>query len=250
MGIDVRERIHSVTFARWGFLSTELILMYGVVLILAIGLHEYAHCKFADMAGDPTPGIYGRVTLNLFKHLDPMGSLMILFTMVSGFGIGWGKPAPMNPAKMNNPKWDFFVAVIAGPISNLLQAAVWAVMALFAVRLSYTSAVEIAAALQGQDSTATAIFFSIAVRTNLSLAIFNMIPIGPLDGHWIVKTFLPDPYDLRWERFHRYYGRYILIGLVVFCQLMRREGHSELDIIGQYMWPIVNRSANFLLGNK
>lgn len=231
-------------------MTTEILLMYGVILILAIGLHEYAHCKFADLAGDPTPGIYGRVTLNLFKHLDAVGSAMILFTMLTGFGIGWGKPAPMNPAKMNDPKWDFFVAVIAGPISNLLQAAVWAVIGLLAVGSGITSHVEIVAAFTGQDSTAAAIFLVLAVRTNLALAMFNIIPIGPLDGHWLVKTFLPDPYDLRWERFHRFYGRYILIALVLFCQFMRYQNHPELDLIGHYMFPIIHYVTGFFFGIK
>lgn len=70
------------------------ILAMIIVIFFAIGLHEYAHCKFADMAGDPTPRMYGRVTLNLFKHFDPLGSIMILFTVLNGFGIGWEDPRP------------------------------------------------------------------------------------------------------------------------------------------------------------
>jgi len=106
---------------------TDYIAIF-LVIFLAIGIHEYAHAKLADMAGDPTPGIYGRVTLNLFKHFDPIGTIMIILTVLSGFGIGWGKPVPMDPRKMRNPKWDHFVAVIGGPASNFIQAMLFAVM--------------------------------------------------------------------------------------------------------------------------
>src|SRR5579872_2264830 len=107
-----------------GRLDPQMVLAQIVVIFVSIGLHEFAHCKFADMAGDPTPRYYGRVTLNLFKHFDPLGSLFILFTILGGIGIGWGKPAPMNPAKMNNPRWDWFIAVIAGPLTNVLLAVI------------------------------------------------------------------------------------------------------------------------------
>ncbi len=105
---------------------TEFIVAQLLVLFLGIGLHEYAHCKFADMAGDPTPGIQGRVTLNLFKHFEPVGTILILVSTWAGFGIGWGRPAPMDPRKMKNPRLDFFVAVAAGPVSNVMQAVVYA----------------------------------------------------------------------------------------------------------------------------
>ena len=104
--------------------STSRILASLIAIFLAIGIHEYAHCKMADMAGDPTPGIHGRVTLNLFKHFEIMGTIMILVTVLAGVGLGWGKPAPMDPRRMENPKRDFFWAVAAGPISTALREIV------------------------------------------------------------------------------------------------------------------------------
>jgi len=97
-----------------------VMLAIGIVIFLAIGLHEYAHAKVADAAGDPTPSFYGRVTLNLTKHFELMGTIMIIFTSIFGVGIGWGKPVPMNPSKMRNPRWDHFLAVLAGPLTNVL----------------------------------------------------------------------------------------------------------------------------------
>src|SRR5271165_3669319 len=96
-----------------------VILATAIILFLGIGLHEYAHCKFADMAGDPTPAYYGRVTLNLTKHFEMSGVIMMILTTMVGFGFGWGKPSPCGPNKMKNPRVDWFVSVAAGPISNV-----------------------------------------------------------------------------------------------------------------------------------
>ena len=93
-----------------------LLTMSIFVALLSIAIPEYAHCKFADMAGDPTPGIYGRVTLNPLVHLDPIGTIMIVLTSITGFGIGWGRPAPMDPRKMKDPRWDHFWSVAAGTL--------------------------------------------------------------------------------------------------------------------------------------
>src|ERR1019366_9552901 len=109
-------------------IDPQVALAQIIVLFFGIGLHEYAHCKFADLAGDPTPRYYGRVTLNLFKHFDPIGAMFILFTVLGGFGLGWGKASPMDPRKMRNPRWDWFIAVIAGPLSNVLQAVIYAMV--------------------------------------------------------------------------------------------------------------------------
>lgn len=215
------------------------------MIFLAVGLHEYAHCKFADLAGDPTPRIYGRVTLNLFRHFEITGLIMILVTAATGFGIGWGNPAPMNPAKMKNPKWDFFIAVLAGPLSNVVQAVVWAFLAALAISFGMTSHGDLVAAMNFQDASNTGRFFVIAIRTNMALALFNMIPLGPLDGHWIVKTFLPDPYDLRWERFHRFYGRYILIGLVLMSQAVPGGGFNPLNAL---VFRPAQAVTSFLIG--
>ena len=159
----------------WSFTPTlppiDFIIAFGIVIFLAIGLHEYAHCKVADMAGDPTPRSYGRVTLNLTKHFEPTGTMMIIFTMLSGFGIGWGRPAPFNPTLMRNPRWDLLASVIAGPASNILQAAVWAIM----LRIAMITAPEALGSADGQPTFLLQLF-SYGVLINLVLAFFNLIP--------------------------------------------------------------------------
>jgi Zn-dependent protease len=179
-----------------------------LVLFLGIGLHEYAHCKVADMAGDPTPRNYGRVTLNLFKHFDPMGAMMIVLTTFYGFGIGWGRPAPMDPAKMRDPRWDFFAAVLAGPVSNVLQACVYALC---------LKVMQFGGMDQGGP---VGFFFVLGVLVNLRLAFFNLIPLGPLDGHWLLGLLMPESVRYKWFQFNRTTGMYLVLGLVLLGQFL------------------------------
>ncbi len=209
----------------------ESMLATGLVIFLAIGLHEYAHCKMADLAGDPTPSYYGRVTLNLTKHFELMGTIMIIITTLTGFGIGWGKPAPMDPRKMRNPKWDFFAAVAAGPISNLLQAVVFAMI----LRVVMGAQIEV--------STFVGSLLLYGVIVNLSLCFFNLLPLGPLDGHWLFGTFLPENLRLRWILFNRQYGGFLLLGLILFGQLSGDGG-----VISKVLGPPVWKTFEFLTG--
>lgn len=206
----------------------EYIVSALVIIFLAIGIHEYAHAKLADLAGDPTPRIYGRVTLNLFKHFDPIGSLFIIITVLAGFGIGWGKPVPMDPRKMRNPRWDHFVAVIGGPISNLIQAMIFAII----LRALAQTNPEVAASAIG-------LFLRLGVTINLALFIFNLIPLGPLDGMWIVSTFLPEPARLNWVRFNLQVGTFIFLFLVLVGPFLGLG-------LGQIIFPVVSQIERFL----
>jgi Zn-dependent protease len=159
-------------------ISVERIVATAIIIFFAIGLHEYAHAKVADMAGDPTPRAQGRVTLNLTKHFELMGTLMIIFSSLSGFGIGWGKPVQVNPVKMKNMRWDHFASVIAGPLSNLAQALFFAMM----IRI-------VAVGMPGLETESFLFqFLFLGVLINISLMLFNLIPFGPLDGHWLVDA--------------------------------------------------------------
>jgi Zn-dependent protease len=201
------------------FNSPEFFVRFAeqlVIIFVAIGLHEYAHCKFADLAGDPTPRYYGRVTLNLFKHFDPVGAFMIVVTSFLGFGIGWGKPAPMNPEKMHNPRWDFFVAVIAGPLCNVAQATIYLII----LKLCIVTGVQIPQAL--------ATFLLLGSILNLMLAFFNLIPLGPLDGHWLLGLLMPEKARLAWFKFNRVYGSMLLFGIIIFGQVNGRNGGTSL----------------------
>ena len=213
-----------------GQIDFEQIGAILLVIFFAIGIHEYCHAKFADLAGDPTPRAMGRVTLNLFKHFELLGTIMILITAFAGYGIGWGKPVLMDPRNMKNPKWDHFIAVLAGPMSNLVQAAIYAVIlrllgdAIFTVPfLTY--------------------FFFFGVLINVSLFVFNLIPIGPLDGMWLFGTFLPDKARISWTRFNLSVGQFLFLALVL---IRFPDGNSPLSYV---MRPFRSTLARILIGH-
>ena len=229
------------------------LLAIGLAIFLAIGIHEYCHAKFADLAGDPTPGYFGRVTLNLTKHFELMGTIMIVITSLAGVGIGWGKPVPMDPSKMKNPKWDHFVAVAAGPASNFIQAGVFALM----IRGSLALSPEFAGALNaiinpdsmvepvstyGFGMAFFAAWFFNAVIINVALCLFNLIPIGPLDGMWLLGTFMQPETRLRWTRFNLTVGGMIFIGIILVSQM------SSVNIIGGIIGPPLVTIVKFFIG--
>jgi Zn-dependent protease len=206
-----------------------------VIILLSLAVHEYAHAKLADVAGDPTPRVYGRVTLNPIAHLDPAGTIMILLSAMSGFGIGWGKPVPVNPSRMRNPRWDHFVSVAGGPLSNLLLAAV----AALALRFYLASGVVVS----GGQLPFPILFLTLAVLINLSLCFFNLIPLGPLDGHWMLGTFMSEPTRLRWYLWNRQVGGFVLLVVVIGGQML-----PEYSILSKVLMPIVDATFRFFTG--
>lgn len=234
-----------------GHLDFDPILLISLVIVgfFAIGLHEYAHCKFADMAGDPTPGIYGRVTLNLTKHFEPLGTAMMLIAAMSGIGLGWGRPAPINPARMRNPRWDTFIAVLAGPLANVVQAIFWALLARLLVRANVISLPQILIGAsyshvgEGMSPNLLGAILFTGVWLNLSLAIFNLFPIPPLDGHWLVGyLFMNERTRDKWFLYGRRYGIYVLWGLVLIGQM-----NPDLSIF-RVTTPLLIKSTLFLFG--
>lgn len=215
-----------------GQIDPNQVIATLLVLFVGIGLHEYAHCLLADAAGDPTPRYYGRVTLNLTKHFDPFGVMMILITTFTGFGIGWGKPAPMDPRKMRNPRWDFFIAVAAGPICNFLQAIVYA--------LVFRGLIALQPGLL--DSMFLRVLLIEGIIVNLSLMVFNLIPLGPLDGHWLLGQLLPEVPRLHWYQFNARVGTIALFGLIILSQL------TGFSLLSSIILPPVSFLFRFLTG--
>jgi len=144
-------------------------------LLIAIDVHEFAHAWVANELGDPTARYQGRLSLNPLVHLDPMGTIMMLFSLFSGFGIGWGKPVPVDPRYLRKgPRVGMGMVAAAGPVSNLILAAIAAVPIRLALSLPWS----------------LLNLLAILISVNISIALFNLLPLPPLDGASILRGIL------------------------------------------------------------
>lgn len=170
-----------------------------VALIIGITVHEFSHAFMADRLGDPTPRVQGRLTLNPLAHLDPLGTLMILIAR-----FGWGKPVVFDPYNLKNPQRDTALISIAGPISNILVATIASIL----LRVLLITSI--------QNGILISIGFLLLppiIMLNIGLAVFNLIPIHPLDGFKIVQGILPTEYARQWAELEPY-GMIFLLFLV------------------------------------
>ncbi|MBI4122794.1 MAG: site-2 protease family protein [Parcubacteria group bacterium] len=175
------------------------------VLLISVVLHEVSHGAVANALGDSTAKDEGRLTLNPIPHLDPFGSvilpLLLLLVSGGGFAIGWAKPVPVNPMRLRDQKWGHAKVSIAGPASNLLIALVFGLLLRFLPLAALPSAVPY--------------FLASIVSVNLLLALFNFLPIPPLDGSHLLFSVLPD--SMRSMRaFLQQYGFFLLLIFIFF----------------------------------
>ena len=177
------------------------IIVSIAILIMSVVMHELSHGYAAEFLGDPTPRLQGRLTINPIKHLDFFGSFIIpLLTSFAGFTFGWAKPIEWNPYNVKNKRTGELIISLAGPMANILIALVFG----FILRFF------------GNDmSEAFALISSYIVMINIVLAVFNLIPIPPLDGSKILFSILPpNLYKVR-EGFERY-SIFLVLILVIF----------------------------------
>ena len=191
-------------------------LIFLAALFLAISIHEAAHAWAADRLGDPTARFSGRLTLNPFAHLDPLGTLMLFL-----FGFGWGKPVPVDYYNLRQPRRDAALISLAGPLSNLVLAIFISLVWRLGIYLSPPS---------GQILS---FFFFPLLQLNLVLGIFNLLPLSPLDGGKILTGLLPSSQSEAVESFLESYSLILLI--LLFLPLF--GGHSLLDFI---ISPLIN----------
>ena len=188
------------------FQSPVLFVIWTLALLAAITIHEFAHALIADRLGDPTPRLQGRLTLNPIAHLDPIGTLMLLIA-----GFGWGKPVVFDPYNLENPRRDAALISLAGPVSNIVLASLLSLL----YRVYPTS------------------FIVPFIVLNISLAIFNLVPVHPLDGGKIIAGVLPAKEARVWDAVLNRYGMIILLVLI----LPIFSGNSIISLV---ISPIIN----------
>ena len=185
-----------------------LILSYALLVLVALPVHEWAHALAAYKLGDETAKWNGRLTLNPFKHLDLFGTAMLVLC-----GVGYAKPVPVNPFNFRNSKKGMAITSLAGPLSNLVMAVLSTVCIRVLILLP-TSPI----------ATALVDVFYIFASINISLTVFNLLPIPPLDGSNIFGAILPDKWTYAMQR----YERYITIGLFACLLLGVLDGPLDL----------------------
>lgn len=207
--------------------------------VVAFTLHEFAHAWMATRCGDDLARRMGRLTLDPLAHLDPFGSMLFVLSSLVGFGIGYAKPVPFNPRNLGNPRRDTILIAIAGPISNLLQVPFWLAL-LYGFRVlaehngwygDYSNPT--------QPASLITTMLQEGIIVNILLAVFNMIPLPPLDGHHVLEGLGP-PYVTDFFNSIRPYSLMIVYALSYF---------GFLSIVFRPFIEFAIRLVNLGLGN-
>lgn len=176
--------------------TLDWILLSVPAIIIASTIHEFAHAYTAYRLGDPTAKMMDRLSLNPLKHIDPIGALCMVL-----FHFGWSKPVPINEDYFKKPVLGTALTALAGPVSNLLMACICGLLNLINL------------------PDPIWIFLYVFTVVNLSLAVFNLLPIAPLDGHKIVRAVLPEKARSVWEKMERYSWIFIILLLIPYSPI-------------------------------
>jgi Zn-dependent protease len=207
-------------------LDLERFLLLAPAVLLGLTVHEFAHAFIAFRRGDPTARDAGRLTLNPLKHLDLMGTLMLFIVH-----FGWAKPVPVRADRLHHPRTDMVLVSLAGPFSNLLLA----ILLGFGLRGFDAGHLQ---ELAGVESiVATILFWGVLI--NVSLFIFNLLPVPPLDGSRLIAAVVPDRYMPVWQRIERFAA----IGLFV---LLLGSFALDLGIISKVLIPPVRAVTDWI----
>ena len=179
----------------------QTLLIYIIPLLFAITLHEAAHGWVASKLGDHTARMMGRVTLDPTRYIDPIGTIaipLVLLLSSSGFIFGWAKPVPINFNALRNGKNGMIWVALAGPGANIVMAICWLFVMIIAIKMNITVLIEMG---------------RVGILVNCVLAVFNLLPIPPLDGSRVISALLPNRLAYQYNQLEQY-GLYILLGLM------------------------------------
>ncbi|SFK14712.1 site-2 protease family protein [Methylophaga sulfidovorans] len=209
------------------FSLVQKIIIWAIPVLFAITVHEVAHGWVALKLGDRTAQMLGRLTLNPFKHIDPIGTLLVpgLLLLLGGFVFGWAKPVPVSYQNLHQPKRDMAWVAAAGPAANFIMAIIWAIVAKLGLMLIHADIT------LGQPM----MFMGVAgVLINTMLMMLNLLPIPPLDGSRVLSSWLPGPMAYKFSRIEPY-GFFILLALLYF------------GILNLILWPLVSAMLGLLV---
>lgn len=226
----------------------QTISISAIPILFAIILHEVAHGWVADKRGDPTAKRMGRLTLNPLAHIDMVGTIIVPILLIisrAGFVFGWAKPVPVNFSNLKRPKEDMILVAAAGPVTNLLLAAACGflfrlVLSLNPQLLAFMHGRGLPPGSGGENTFLIPVLLMLmaGVKWNILLAIFNMIPIPPLDGGRVMVGLLPDRQSAMWSSLEPF-GIFIVIFLVFL---------DPLGFWSQIIFPIMMELSTWILG--
>ena len=192
------------------------LLLFIPTILISLTVHEYCHGYAAYKCGDNTAQWNGRLTLNPVKHLDPIGTIMMLL-----FGFGYARPVPINPRNFNNYKRDLCIVSLAGPLSNVFLALIGLLLHYGVLQIiALQSAQTFVTVLNSNMFMMWQIFITSFISANASLAVFNLLPIPPLDGSRIVSSFLP----AKLAYYYNKYENYIMLAVLALLYLNILDG--------------------------
>ncbi len=213
-----------------GSFSIVNLLLTLVLFVFSVTIHEVAHGYAAYKLGDPTAKNCGRLTLNPIKHLDPLGTLLILLV-----GFGWAKPVPIDSRYFEKPRRDITIVSAAGPISNLL-------LSLLSLIIYYKVCLNLyqAGIMPENVISACSVFFGTMASLNITLAVFNLLPIPPLDGSKILLTWAP----YKWQQAIYSIERFGFIGVYLVLIIISRLG--IISAVSGFLWDLLLKLVNLL----
>lgn len=212
-----------------------VIFNWMLALVVSLSCHEFAHALFASMQGDDTAKDEGRMTLNPIAHIDLMGTIVLPLIMLLGSGgiLGWAKPVPVNLRNLRNPKWGHVLVAFAGPLANLLLCLAFIIFEVVYKKFGQSLAM--------QNDLVLAITGPM-IRINAILAVFNLLPLAPLDGGTVFSAFLPRGLKDIYDQYVAPNGMFILLALMISGSLhwVSKMSSLYINVIETGMWKILS----------